>query len=343
MPWAAATADAGARRTRAALRRLPRRARGSAPPDHAARNADLVALLLAAGTDPAAIARVVARRNEVLTRRILRRAEAELGGAPAPYAWIVFGSGGRMEQTLHTDQDDLLAYADEGEPRRGWFQALAERVNGELETAGFAPCRGGHMARNDLASLSEWRRRFDAAVDGAHPHEAELWLDCRRVGGRLDVAPLESSLARAARAPLLLHLLAREALAFRPPAPLLLRLRPSTVVDVKLHGLVPIVFLARCYAVEAGSAARSTPERLDAARRAGSLAAVNHAGVGEAYRFLLSLRLRLQLRARATGGTFRDRFPACDLAASDRARLREAFAAIRRWQGSAAYHFLVAR
>jgi CBS domain-containing protein len=339
MPGAVATADVGALGTRAALRRLVR----SGPRTHAAGNADLVASLLAAGADPATIVRLVARRNDVLTRRILRRAEASLGGAPAPYAWIVFGSEGRMEQTLHTDQDDLLAYADEGERSRGWFQALAERVNVELETAGFAPCRGGHMARNDLGSLSEWRRRFDAAVDGPLPHEAELWLDCRRVGGRLDVAPLEASLSRAARAPLLLHLLAREALAFRPPAPLLLRLRPSTAVDLKLHGLVPIVFLARCYALEAGSVARGTPERLDAARRGGALAAGNHAAVAEAYRFLLALRLRLQLRALSAGGPFRDRFPAAALAPPDRASLRRAFGAIRRWQESAGYHFLVTR
>jgi CBS domain-containing protein len=285
----------------------------------------------------------VARRNDALTRRILRRAEAELGGAPAPYAWMVFGSEGRMEQTLLSDQDDLLAYADEGERWRGWFQALAERVNGALEAAGFAPCRGGHMARNDLASLSEWRRRFDAAIDAPRPHEAELWLDARRVGGRLDVAPLAAALARAARAPLLVHLLAGEALAFRPPAPLVLRARPSTAVDLKLHGLVPIVFLARCYALEAGSAARGTLERLDAARRGGALARENHARVSEAYRFLLSLRLRLQLAALAAGAPCRDRFPAAALAPADRAGLRAAFAAIRRWQASAAYHFLVTR
>jgi CBS domain-containing protein len=338
MPAARATADVGAVAT-GALRRLGR----SGPRTHAAATAELVASLLGAGADPAAIVRTVARRNDGLTRRILRRAEAALGGAPAPFAWIAFGSQGRMEQTLVTDQDDLLAYGDEGEASRGWFQALAERVNGELERAGLAPCRGGHMARNDLASLSEWRRRFDAAVEGPLPHQAELWLDARRVGGRLDVAPLAACLARAARAPLLQHLLAREALAFRPPAPLLLRLRPSTVVDVKLHGLVPIVFLARCYALEAGSVGRGTLERLDSARRGGALAVEHHAAVSRAYRFLLSLRLRLQLRARAARSAFQDRFPAAALAPPDRVGLREAFGAIRRWQASAGYHFLVTR
>jgi CBS domain-containing protein len=247
-----------------------------------------------------------------------------------------------MEQTLLTDQDDLLAYADEGEPSRGWFRALAERVNGDLEAAGLPPCSGGHMAREDLAPISEWRRRFDAAVDGPRPHDAEVWFDFRRVGGRLDTAALEEPLARAARASLFLHLLAREALAFVPPSPLLLRLRPSRVVDVKLHGLVPIAFLARCHALEAGSPARSTVERLDAVRRAGALAEDSHAALVEAFRFLLSLRVQLQLRALAQGARPSNRVALADLAPAERTRLRHAFAEIRSWQERAAHHFLVA-
>jgi hypothetical protein len=131
--------------------------------------AEAVAELSAAGIDGVAIARLVARLNDALVRRLLRRAEADLGAPPAPYAWVVFGSQGRMEQTLLTDQDDLLAYADEGERSRGWFRALAERVNGDLEAAGLPRCSGGHMARENLAPISEWRRRFDAAVDGPRP------------------------------------------------------------------------------------------------------------------------------------------------------------------------------
>ena len=40
-------------------------------------------------------------------RRLLRLAEKELGPPPCPYAWLVFGSEGRMEQALLTDQDKV--------------------------------------------------------------------------------------------------------------------------------------------------------------------------------------------------------------------------------------------
>ena len=64
--------------------------------------------------------------------------------------------------------------------------------------------------------------------------------------------------------------LARSAMEFRPPPSLLMRLRgSSSEMDVKLQGISPIVFLARAYALEAGSRARNTLERIAVARRAG--------------------------------------------------------------------------
>ena len=72
-----------------------------------------------AGSSVATIAGFVARLNDALAppdpRAGRRRTSAP---PPAPYAWIAFGSEGRMEQTLLTDQDNALVYADEGAARR---------------------------------------------------------------------------------------------------------------------------------------------------------------------------------------------------------------------------------
>lgn len=326
----------------ALLRRVERLQGREALPGYAREVAEMVSALVGGGIEATEIAGFVARLNDVLTQRILRWAERDLGGAPAPYAWLVFGSEGRMEQTLLTDQDNALVYADEGSSRRDWFQALAERANADLEAAGFPPCMGGHMARNDHGTLSEWHRRLGACVDEPRAHEAELYFDFRPVGGHLDVSPLEEPLARAGRNHMFLHLLAREALAFSPPAPLLLRLRGgASVVDLKLHGLAPIIFLARCYALEVGSTARGTIERLEAARRAGLLGEEMHATVLEAYRFLLMLRLRSQLRMAALGAPVTNKVQLSELGPAERSRLKEAFRAIKSWQSHAAFHHRV--
>lgn len=130
---------------------------------------------------------------------------------------------------------------------------------------------------------------------------------------------------------------------FRPPPLLLLRLRgDASEVDLKVHGISPVVFLARCYALEAGSATRNTLDRLEAAARAGVLDGETEENVAEAYRFLLGLRLRLQLAMIAEGRPATNRIALSRLSAIERARLKEAFRVIRTWQERAAFHYKTA-
>lgn len=103
--------------------------------------ARLVAGLFQAGVPALEIGRVVAGLNDALIRRLLQEAERTLGPPPVPYAFFVFGSEGRKEQALLTDQDNALALAEEG--HEAYFQALAERVVEGLVAAGIPPAPGG--------------------------------------------------------------------------------------------------------------------------------------------------------------------------------------------------------
>jgi len=308
-------------------------------PGYANQVAEMTSSLLSGGLEATVIAGFVARLNDALVHRILRWCEEDLGPPPAPYGWMVFGSEGRTEQTLVTDQDNGLVFADAGEGARPWFDALARRVTSDLEAAGFPPCHGGHMAGRWQGTLSEWTARFHECVDEPRPHDAALFFDFRRVGGRLDLGPLEAAMARASRSPQFIRFLARDAMAFGPPAVPVLRLRAEPEVDLKWQGINPIVFLARCYGIEAGSSARATLERLDAALAAGLLSEEAFIAVTQAYRFLLGLRLRVQLRTIAEGKAPTNKVALSTLSAVERTHLKESFGAIRRWQGKAAFHY----
>ena len=311
-------------------------------PGYADKVTEMVGALLAGGLEADLMAGYVARLNDALLRRLLSFAEADLGPPPAPYAWMAMGSEGRMEQTLLTDQDNALVYADEGEPRRAWFQALAERVNTDLQAAGFPACHGGYMARNWLGSVSEWVQRFAGWFEARKPQElleASTFFDFRKVGGTLDLEPLETALASTAQHPVFLRYLARAALDLRPPSALLLRLRESSEVDLKMQGLAPIVLLARCYGLEIGSGERNTHARLEAAVKAGLMSQEVFNVVSEAYRFLLGLRLRLQLKLAAEGKPPSNKLAFSDLSAIERSRLKDAYRALRSWQDMAAYHY----
>jgi CBS domain-containing protein len=329
----------------AVLRGVERIASRESLPGYARKVTEMASALLAAGLDAAVIAGFVARLNDALVARILRFAEADLGEPPAPYAWLALGSEGRMEQTLLTDQDNALVFADEGDARRPYFEVLAERVNADLEHAGFPRCPGGFMARRWNGSLSEWRARFLGWLDRPAPQallEAAIFLDWRRVAGRLDLAPLEAVLAGAADRPVFLRFLAKAALGFKPPPSLLLRLRgESSTIDLKLQGLSPIVAVARCYGLEARPRARSTLERLDAARAAGALPDDAQSSAAEAFRFLVGLRLRLQLRAGSEGLPPGDAVGLSTLSGIERSRLKDSLRAVKGLQERAEFHFKV--
>ena len=326
----------------AAIRAVERLASREGLGGYGARVAEMVSALLAARLDPVMIARLVARLNDALLRPILRWAEADLGPAPAPWAWLALGSEGRMEQTLLTDQDNALAFADEGAGARAWFQAFAGRVNDDLEAAGFPRCPGGYMARNWLGTRAEWRGRFREWIHRPTPQglmEAAIFFDHRRVAGRLDLTPLEEEIGEARDQPIFLRAMAGEALRFAPPTMLLLRMRgESSVVDLKKQGISPIVFLARCYALEVGSRARHTLDRIDATTRAGLLDVETGGNVSEAYRFLVGLRLRLQLRMLVAGRPVVDEVSLSELTPLERTRLKESFRAVKAWQDLAVYH-----
>jgi CBS domain-containing protein len=328
----------------AVLRRVERLSREGLA-GYSAWIAEMTAALLAGGLEVTVIAGFVGRLNDALLRRILSWAEADLGAAPVPWAWIAFGSEGRMEQTLLTDQDNALVFADEGAAHRPWFQALAERVNSDLQAAGFPPCAGGYMARQWSGTLREWVQRFRGWIDEPNPQallQASIFFDFRRVAGQLELGALEELIAGSIGKSVFLRFLAKTALAFRPPTSLMMRLRgSSSTVDLKAHGISPIVFLARCYGLEAGASERNTLARLEAAARAGHLAEENLALVSDAYRFLLGLRLRLQLRAISRGEAPSNKVALSELSALERTRTKEAFRAIRSWQESAAYHYHV--
>ncbi len=119
----------------AVLRRVEHLPSREALPGYGAHVKEMTSALLAGGLDALVIAGFVSRLNDALVKRILSWAEEELGPPPAPYAWIVFGSEGRMEQTLLTDQDNAIVFADEG-------AAAARLVPGARRPGQPRPARG---------------------------------------------------------------------------------------------------------------------------------------------------------------------------------------------------------
>jgi len=323
----------------AVLRRVERLQSRDRLPEYGKLVAEMSSALLAAGLDVTVIQGFVARLDDALLKRVLGWAEAELGPPPAPYAWVVFGAEGRMEQTLLTDRENAIVHDNRGAERRSWYVELASRVNDDLTAAGFAPSAGGRSAREWHGSLAEWTVGISDAL-GTHAHDAGVYFDLRRVAGTLDVASLESLLATARERRNVVRTLAKASLAFRPPASLVVRVRAASV-DLKKDGLLPVALLARCYAVELACPARATLDRIEAARAAGLIGEQAAATISNAYKFLLELRLRWHLRLLASGSPLSDELSLTAISAIERNRLKDGLRAILAWQEKAAYRYQV--
>lgn len=327
----------------AIMRRVERLGDRSALPGYATKVAEMASVLFNGGLEPTVIGGFVARLNDTLIGRILRWAEADLGAPPTPYAWLVFGSEGRMEQMVLTDQDNALVYGEDSPAAHAYFAALAGKAIADLQTAGFPRCPGGYMSTRWRGSLAEWEGRFRDWLEQPTPRallDASIFFDFRAVHGHLDLSRLRTVAGRAKGASTFLSAMAKSALTFRVPSGLGLRLRSeSSHFDAKLKGISPIVFLARVYGLEAAARTSNTLGRLGGAVEAGLIAQDTCDTLSETYRFLLRIRLRAQLRMISEGKLPSNELSLAELSSMERSRLRDAFRAIELWQEHASYHY----
>jgi CBS domain-containing protein len=297
----------------------------------------LVQTLFNGGVAAVQIGQIVSSLNDALVKRLVTVAIAKLGPAPTPYCWIVFGSEGRLEQMLLTDQDNALIYAEESDAARTYFAALAKQVVNGLIQAGFPLCAGGFMATNWCKPLAAWHQLFSQWISVPKPSallDAAIFFDFRPVAGTLSLKALDEIIASAKSQKLFLSHMARGAMDFYPPLGFFHRLRSENgKVDLKKGGIAPIVGLARVAALAAGSGERSTLERLNAAKDSGALLSREDAtALGEIFPFLFQLRLQAQLQALGAEQAIDHSVSLTDLSPRVRRHLKEAFVAIKRIQ-----------
>ena len=290
----------------------------------------------------------IAVLNDLIVLAAIDLAEAELAGTESElplvrWCWLAFGSEGRLEQTLATDQDNGIIFATDNDEDaallRERFLPFARRVNDILDACGFPLCKGGVMAGNPkwCLSLAEWRRRFAGWMRAAAPEDllnSTIFFDFRPLAGdwALAVSLREWLLAAAADNPLFLRFMAANALSSGPP---LGRIRDFVVdrntgmLDLKRDGSRIFVDAARIYALALGLAETSTAQRLRAAGAALRWAEGESDALVEALHFIQQLRLRGQRVAGAVANLVSPE----GLNDLERAFLKESFRQARKLQG----------
>lgn len=309
-----------------------------------------VKALLEGGARVESVTRIMTTVSDAIVVRLIALAEAELGAPPAAYAFVVLGSEAREEQTLATDQDNALVYADvppeQSEAAHAWFLRLGEKVCGWLDLVGYCRCKGEVMACNPkwCQPLAKWRQYFTDCITAANPQDlldVNVFFDFRCAHGETGhVVQLRQHLRRLlegeGRNTFFFHL-AQSTLQFRSPRGFFgnIQLESSgerpAAFNIKA-AIIPLVNFARLYALQHGFAETNTLERLRRLRDQGLLAPSSHDELTQAYTTLMLMRLTHQ-SAQLNSGAVPDNFIDLQkLTQLDRSVLKKVFADIAVFQ-----------
>jgi CBS domain-containing protein len=111
--------------------------------------------------------------RSAITVRVLQMVEGEmredgLGEPPVDYVWIGLGSEGRDEQTMLTDQDNMVVYGTvEGksgfDKSDRYFEEFSKKAVDRLDDVGFQRCKGNVMPSSEKwrGSVEVWKKRLD--------------------------------------------------------------------------------------------------------------------------------------------------------------------------------------
>jgi CBS domain-containing protein len=270
--------------------------------------------LLGQGVHARQLTELISLLNDRLAERLVSQVAVARGLDLDQACWLAFGSEGRGEQTISTDQDNGLVFVSENpaDERQRWLD-FAREVNEGLDACGYPLCKGQIMACNPACCLTlpEWLERFDQWIERGAPQDllsASIYFDLRAVAGREALATtLRTHITEAAqRVPRFIKQLATNALTYRPP----LNWRGGIdthevngreVIDLKLQGTAIFVDVARIYALAHGVAATGTRARLQAVGQAIGLEPQESQAWVTGFEFLQSLRLRVQIAPQDSG------------------------------------------
>ena len=210
--------------------------------------------------NPHQLTKVVSLAYDSFVKRAVEMAVQEAKGPPpCPFAVVVLGSEGRMEQFVKTDMDNMLIY--ECKEHREYFEHVSERAVELLDKMGFPPCREGYTMNRLLMSVEEAKQLAANALERL-PETAvliSLIQDGRVVHGSTNVFErLRESVMRGARAKG--HIVLGESLRFKPPIGPLGMLKGK--FRVKEEMLAPIVMPIRALSMLNGVTETNTVDRI---------------------------------------------------------------------------------
>jgi CBS domain-containing protein len=315
---------------------------------------DLVLHLVGTGTATRSLVRMIAHLNDRLLIRLIEILRAEkFPDLTNRFAFVVLGSEGRREQTLATDQDNAIVYADDlSQDEVAQVEAFSHALIEALIGIGVPPCPGGIMAKNECwrRSLTEWIKVLNSWLSTPTPENilnGSMFFDIRTLHG-------DPSFEQELKAHIAEHLnqdavfLAHTAvnvLRFKTPLGWFGRIKTIKKgedrgkLDIKKAGIFAVTEGIKVLALEASILNGGTRERLHGLVEAKVLAPEQALDLEASFDFLVFLRLRCQVRAIREGQEPSNYLSLDHLNRMEKGRLKLALKGVRAFQTFLRRHF----
>ena len=319
-----------------------------------ARTLDVVRLATDMSADTRSIVKFISRLNEAITLRLIALLESTEGiRLPDGAAYLVLGSEGRRDQTLHTDQDNAIVYIDDLPPEKlREVERFATRFVDALEELGIPRCPGNIMVSNPQwrHSLTDWKRLLDQWITVPTPEHVlnfGIFQSFRVLYGD---GTLEKQLHDHLRAAVRSHTLffahmACHALRFPTPLTMFGRIRikhsgeHKGKVDIKKAGIFAITVGASLLALEAGFLGGSTWEKLELLGKQGVLAPSDLETIEKAFTFLVQLRIQRQLQELAANDKLTNHVDPLVMNKKERCQFRQTLKGVKTFVGIMNNHY----
>lgn len=282
----------------------------------AKRMTEMLQFATQAGADTQSLITLIAHFNDALNQRlIVLMDKLDAIRLPTGAAFLALGSEGRGEQTLRTDQDNAIVFADDLSPHdREELRLFAERLVDRMEYVGVPRCPGNTMAVNPewRHSLSEWQEILTRWITTPIPDNIVnfgMFQDMRAIHGSQKLADELTAhiLHTTHKQPLFFSYMARNIVRFKPPMGMFGRIKTESrgeykgMVDLKKGGIFALTQGVSLLAMYYGSMGGNTWEKIGRLRQLGNIAIDDLDKLETSFSFLLKLRLQRQFRALEAG------------------------------------------
>jgi CBS domain-containing protein len=310
----------------------------------------LIKSLMDGGARAGDLNRIITEISDAILKKIAGFSLEEEGKPPAPFAFMIMGSDGRMEQTLKTDQDNAIIYQDV-EPElekkaQAYFLQLGDKICTGLDEVGFSFCKFKVMAKNPkwCQPLSVWKKYFWNWIHNAEPIDllhSSIFFDFRTgYGDQFLTDDLKNYLFRTLGDWMgFFRHLAENSLRFKPPLDFFGNLMLKKInnkkncLDIKKPMQILVDF-ARIYALQHKISDTNTQDRLEKLRQLRVLDKQDYEELIHTYSFMMFIRLSHQVEMLVEEDKPADNYVLPrKLTYIHRQSLKDAFKGIRNAQG----------